>query len=449
MNHAFDLVLIGGNVVRPDGIHRADVGIRDGRFAAFGDLRTAATAESVDVSGLTLLPGLIDTQVHFREPGMEHKEDIESGTRAAVFGGVTSIFEMPNTAPPTTTAMALNDKLLRAKGRAWCDYGFFVGASPDNVGQLAELEKAPGSPGVKIFMGSSTGTLLVPDDETLRQVLMAGERRAPVHSEDHMRLEALKGSIESPTVMDHPRLRDPETAVRATRRLLRLARETGRPVHVLHISTEEELALIEESRGDSGVDATWEVTPQHLYFSAPDCYERLGTLAQMNPPIRDARHQMALREAVRRGLFDVFGSDHAPHTLEEKAQPYPKSPSGMPGVQTMLPVLLQFLRESLIDLPTLVRMTSARPAELYGITCKGKMEVGYDADVAVVDLDAEWTFERSMVQSKCGWSPYEGAKFVGRPIHTLIRGQFAVREGAAGHGSLGEPVRFDWKQSHA
>lgn len=430
-----DLAIRNGALVTGEGITYADIGVAAGRIVALGEVPHAK--EEVDASGLHVFPGVIDTQVHFREPGMEHKEDIESGTRAAVCGGVTTIFEMPNTDPPTTTAKALEDKLNRAQSRAWCDYAFFVGAAVDNVATLTELERLSGTPGVKIFVGSSTGSLLVPDDTTIEAVFRATRRRTPIHSEDHFRLEERKALLsESPSAHEHPFLRDAECARLATERLLRLSERTGHPIHILHLSTREEIPLIAEAKA-RGVDVTVEVTPQHLWFAAPECYDRLGTLAQMNPPVRSAEHRDALRQALRNNFFTVAGSDHAPHTLEEKALPYPKSPSGMPGVQTLLPAMLTLAqRDHLCSVSDVARLLSEAPAELYSLRNKGGIRLNRDADLVLVDLQAEWTFERHHVQSKCGWSPFEGETFVGRPIVTYVRGVEAAREGAP----VGRPI---------
>lgn len=430
----------GGLIVTPSEVIRADIGIRDGLIVA----DTGPAREILDATGLHIFPGVIDTQVHFREPGMEHKEDLESGTRAALHGGVTTIFEMPNTQPSTTSVAALQDKLDRAEGRAWVDYAFFVGAATDNVDELANLELLPGTPGVKIFVGSSTGTLLVPDDDHIRRVFQATRYRTPIHSEDHPRLEARKHLIsEHPTAHEHPFLRDAECARLSTERILLLSAETGHPIHILHLSTSDELPLIAEAQHNR-VDVTTEITPQHLWFAAPDCYDRLGTYAQMNPPLRSVEHRTALRQALRDGFFDIIGSDHAPHTRAEKDQPYPKSPSGMPGVQTLLPVMITLaLRDGLLDLPTLARMTSQRPAEIYGIKDKGQIAPGFHADLALVDLEAEWTVDESWLQSKCGWSPYTGERLLGKPIHTLLRGRIAMRDGERVGVAGGRVVEFE------
>lgn len=438
-----DLLIRHALIVTSSGRSEGDVAIRDGKILSIG--ATVESAEVVDAKGLSLLPGVIDTQVHFREPGFEHKEDIQSGTQSAALGGVTTVFEMPNTDPPTTCREALEDKLARAKERSWCNIAFFVGAGQDNVESLSELEMLPGTPGIKIFMGSSTGSLLVPDDHSLRKVLREGKRRTPIHAEDNYRLQSRRSLIsEHPSPAEHPFLRDCESARMATERVLNLSRETGRPVHILHVSTADELPLLEQAKRES-IGTTCEVTPQHLWFAAPECYERLGSLAQMNPPVRSEEHRSALRAAVKAGLFDVIGSDHAPHTLEEKAQPYPLSPSGMPGVQTLLPVMITLALDGLMPLEQLVEMTSAAPARIYGIKNKGLIEPGHDADLVLVDLNRKAVVERSWIASKCGWSPFEGETLTGWPVHTLVGGRFAVREGALSLEPYGASPEFDWK----
>lgn len=441
---SFDLIIRNALITTSQHQEIGDLAVKGGHIAEIGAI-SGSGAREIDAKGLTLIPGLIDTQVHFREPGLEHKEDLESGTRAAILGGVTSIFEMPNTNPTTTSRENLEDKLNRARGRAWCDYAFFVGATTDNISELGQLEALPGSPGIKIFMGSSTGSLLVGDDDHLRQVLMSGKRRTPIHAEDEPRNRERKALVsDQPHPREHPFLRDAESARLATERILALSEETGRPVHVLHVSTADELPLLDDAKR-RGLQTTCEVTPQHLWFHAPDCYDRLGSLAQMNPPIRSNEHQRALRQAVQKGLFDVFGSDHAPHTLGEKAQPYPQSPSGMPGVQTMLSALLTLASEGLMDLRTLVRMGCENPARIYGVRGKGLLQPGYDADLVLIDPDKKAVFERGMVASKCGWSPYEGETFVGWPIHVFLRGEHVVAEEALCGNQCGRAIEFDWK----
>ncbi|GAB4360472.1 MAG: dihydroorotase [Kiloniellaceae bacterium] len=435
----WDLIITGGRVITPSGLVEADVAVAGGRIVDIGKLDAAKADETFDARGLTVLPGVIDTQVHFREPGLEHKEDLESGTRAAVMGGVTAIFEMPNTSPATIDAAALNEKLSRAEGRAWCDHAFFIGAAAENADKLGELERLPGCCGVKIFMGSSTGSLLVYEDDHLRRVLKNLRRRCSVHSEDEVRLRERFDLVrEGGKVSQHPEWRDVETAVRSTKRLLRLAREAGKRIHVLHVTTAEEVPILAAAKDI----ATMEVTPQHLTLAAPYCYEELGSFAQMNPPIREARHREALWEAVRLGIVDVIGSDHAPHTREEKQAPYPRSPSGMPGVQTLLPLLLDHMNAGRLSLERLVDLTSAGAQRIFNIAGKGRIAVGYDGDFTLVDLKAKKHIEPGWLQSKCGWSPFENKPITGWPMATVIRGHVAMRDGELLGGPTGRPVRF-------
>ncbi len=438
MSQSYDLILKGGTVYTTGGLQELDVAISGGKIVAIGALAQAPAAERLDLKGLTVLPGVVDTQVHFREPGMEHKEDLASGTKAAVLGGVTAVCEMPNTSPTTTTAASINDKLRRAQGRAWCDHAFFVGAAGENVDKLGELERLPGVVGVKLFMGSSTGNLLVEDDDTLEAVLRSGTRRMAIHAEDEPRLRARMALAGNGGPAQHPVWRDAETARLATERLLRLARKAGRRVHVLHITTADELPLLAANRDI----ATVEVTPQHLTLEAPSCYEEHGTYAQMNPPIRDGRHRQALWGAIANGLVDVVGSDHAPHTKAEKANPYPASPSGMPGVQTLLPLLMDHMSAGRLSLERLVDLTSAGPQRIFGLAGKGRIAQGYQADFTVVDLEARRRIEASWLASKCGWSPFEGRFVTGWPIMTIVRGKTVMRDGQTVGSPLGEPLRF-------
>jgi dihydroorotase len=439
MTDAFDLIIAGGTCLTPAGRVAADLGIRQGRIAAIGDLGRAKAAETFAARGLHVLPGAIDTQVHFREPGFEHKEDLESGTRGAVLGGVTSVFEMPNTNPLTTDAATFADKMRRARGRAWCDYAFFVGATAGNAAELAALETAAGCCGVKIFMGSSTGSLLVPDDATLARVLAHGRRRVAVHAEDEARLVERRAAIKPGAgPAQHPDWRDVDTAVRATRRILALARAARRPVHVLHVTTAEEVPLLAAAKDV----ATMEATPQHLTLAAPECYERLGTLAQMNPPIRDASHRAALWRAVADGVVDVIGSDHAPHTREEKARPYPGSPSGMPGVQTLVPIMLDHVAAGRLSLERFVDLTAAGPQRIFNIAGKGRIALGYDADLTVVDLAAKRRIENRWIASKSGWTPYDGMTVTGWPKATIVGGRVVMREDQLVGPPTGAPVRF-------
>lgn len=412
--------------------------MREGRVAAIGNLASAKAAEVYEAKGLHVLPGVIDTQVHFREPGNEHKEDLESGSRAAILGGVTAVFEMPNTNPPTTSRQAMEDKLSRARNRMHCDYAFYVGATPQNVGALSDLENMAGVCGVKAFLGSSTGTLLLSEEDAILAALKGGRRRMAVHSEDEARLKERKSFAKSGDPRTHPLWRDAETARLSTERVLRLARAAGRKLHVLHVTTADELPLLAEARDF----ATVETTPQHLTLAAPECYERLGTYAQMNPPIREAHHREALWKAVAEGLIDVIGSDHAPHTSEEKNKSYPDTPSGMPGVQTLATILLDHVNAGRLSLERFVDLTSTGAARIFGIAGKGRIAKGFDADFTIVDLKKRRRIENSWIASKCGWTPFDGIETTGWPVATIIRGKAVMRDHAMIHASQGQPLRF-------
>jgi dihydroorotase len=437
MPQIFDVILSGGALVNQDGEGARDVGLRDGKIAEISDLSRASAGETIDCRGLHILPGVIDTQVHFREPGAPHKEDLESGSRGAVLGGVVGVFEMPNTNPLTTDEAALADKVARASGRMHCDFAFWVGGTHENARDLGELERLPGAAGIKVFMGSSTGSLLIADDAGIADVLSHTRRRAAFHSEDEDRLNLRKSLRIAGDPSSHPVWRDVETAVRSTRRLMNIAREKGALVHVLHVTTEEEIALLAEHKDIASV----EVTPHHLTMDASD-YARIGTLAQMNPPVREARHREALGRGVAQGVVDVLGSDHAPHTLEEKAKPYPNSPSGMTGVQTLVPLLLDHVNAGRLSLQRFVDLTSAGPARLFGIAGKGRVAVGYDADLTIVDMKRRETIRNSWIASRVGWTPYDGKDVVGWPIGTFVRGAKVMWDGELVTPSQGAPMRF-------
>jgi dihydroorotase len=438
MAETYDLILKGGTVVNHDGEGPRDIGIRGGRFAAIGDLSRASAGEVIDCKGLHLLPGVIDSHVHFREPGLTHKEDLESGSRGAVLGGVTAVFEMPNTDPLTTDSAAVADKVRRGHHRMHCDFAFYVGATRENTKHLGELEMLPGVCGVKVFMGASTGSLLIEDDEGVRAVLKAIRRRAAFHSEDEYRLrDRMKLRIEGDP-RSHPVWRDATAALMSTRRLIALAHETGKRVHVLHVTSKEEAVLLADHKDV----ATAEATPAHLTLAAPECYEWLGTLAQLNPPIRDASHREGLWNGITQGVIDSVGSDHSPHTREEKAHPYPKTHSGMTGVQTLVPLMLDHVHAGRLSLLRFVDLTSAGPARLFGIAAKGRVAVGYDADITVVDLKRRETITDQWIASRSGWTPYAGLSVTGWPVGTLIRGRKVMWEGSLTAPATGERVRF-------
>ncbi len=438
MRASFDLLLKNGRVVTPGGEGEADIGVQNGRIMAIGDLAQASSDETIDCAGLHVLPGVIDSQVHFREPGLDWKEDLETGARSAALGGVCTVFEMPNTEPATTTPDMLTDKFARASGRMDVDHAFYAGATNENSALLADMEAMPGCCGVKVFMGASTGSLLVESDEGVERVLRAIKRRAAFHSEDEYRMRDRAHLARQGDWTSHPEVRDVEAAVSSTTRLLRLARKTGKRIHVLHISTAEEMDILREAKDVASV----EVLPNHLTLAAPEAYERLGSHAQQNPPIREQRHQDALWRALNAGIVDVIGSDHAPHTAEEKARPYPASPSGTPGVQTLVPVMLTHVNSGKLSLRRFVELVSAGPQRVFGIVNKGRIAEGYDADFTLVDLKRRETITTDWSASKCGWTPYDGFKAEGWPVATIVRGTIVMRDGEIVRRGGGQPVRF-------
>jgi dihydroorotase len=438
MSTPFDLLIRGGVCVTPMGTGITDIGIRDGLIDAIGIFPHAPAREIFEARGLHVLPGVIDTHVHFREPGNLEKEDMETGSRAAVLGGVTSVFEMPNTNPPTTTRLLVEDKLKRAAARMHCDHAFYVGASPTNIGALSELEKLPGVAGIKAFLGSSTGSLLLDKEDAILAALKGVRRRIAVHSEDEARLKARAKLAMPGDPRTHPVWRDSESARLSTERVLRLARQAGRLLHVLHVTSADELPLIADARDI----ATVEAAVPHLTLAAPECYERLGTYAQINPPIRDATHRDALWRAVSQGLIDVVGSDHAPHTRADKEGIYPQTASGLTGVQTLVTIMLDHVNAGRLSLERFVDLTSAGPARVFGIASKGRIVQGYDADFTVVDLASVQRIENRKIASRCGWTPYDGMETTGWPVATILRGLVIARDGAVLGAPAGQPLRF-------
>lgn len=440
----FDYTLVGANVLltSPTGdlqVEKTDLGIRDGHIAEMGYLRSAPSSRKIDLEGLHIIPGVVDSQVHFREPGLTHKEDLETGTRSALLGGVTAVFEMPNTQPSTTDQKTFDDKVKALNNRAWCNVGFYIGGSHDNIAQLSALERLRGCCGVKVFMGSSTGTLLVEDDEALLKILESGSKRMAVHCEDEFRLRERKSiATEGKSVHLHPTWRDEDSALLAVQRLIRLALKAKRPVHVLHVSTKQEVEFLAAYKNI----ATIEVLPQHLTLSAPECYERLGNFAQQNPPIRDKSHQAALWRALQKGIIDVIGSDHAPHTIEEKKREYPASPSGMPGVQTLLPIMLNHVNNGNLSLQHLVRLISVNPSRIFNIQGHGKLELGAAANLTIIDLKEERKIENKWIASRCGWTPYDGMKVKGWMKGCFINGSLAMFEDEIIDGPKGQLLNF-------
>lgn len=433
------LTLTGGTAALPSGLARVDIRVVDGRIEAIDSSLSGDPATTIDASSLLILPGVIDPQVHFREPGLTHKEDLASGSRAAAAGGITTFLEMPNTKPPTTTEEALAWKIARARETSLVDFGFFIGATRDN---LEVLNRAAPVAGIKIFMGSSTGDLLVSEVADLERIFSNGRRLIAVHAEDEARLRAR--TVEYAGLTDpaaHSEIRDAEAARLATALALELSEKYKRRLHILHMSTKEEVELL-RSRGKGGGRVTAEVTPQHLLLHAPDAYAALGTRAQMNPPLRTKDHANALWAGLRDGTIDLIATDHAPHTLEEKAAGFGKAPSGMPGVETSLPVMLDAACRGLCDLLEVVRWMCDAPARAYRISNKGRIEVGFDGDLVLVDLGRRRRVGEGGYFTKVGWNPFEGRELQGWPVATFVRGNPVFRDGQIIEGAHGRPVDF-------
>jgi dihydroorotase len=421
----YDLLIRGGTCVFPWGEALAAVGVRGGRIAAIG-APDGATADTVlDVAGLHVLPGLIDPHVHLRDPGDASVESIPTGTRAALLGGIATVFDMPNTSPAVVNQKTLAWKQAYVEGASYCDIGLYVGATKQNVGRLADLERGVGVCAIKLFAGSSTGDLLVEDDASIEAVMRAGRRRIAFHSEDEFRLQQRRAAFRTgdPYAL-HMDWRDEECAFLGTRRILALARETGRPAHIVHVSTEEEYAYLQDFRDI----ATAEILVNHLTQIGPECYEQLGGYAVMNPPIRGRRHFEAAWRAVREGLIDTVGSDHAPHSRAAKERPWPDTAAGLTGVQTAVPIMINHVNAGRLNLGRMVDLMAAGPARVYGAVTKGRIAAGFDADFTIVDLQRERTITNDWIASPCGWTPFDGLRVKGWPVATILRGTAVMRE---------------------
>ena len=438
-----DLIIRNARIALPDGtLLEGDLGCRDGLIHAVNTTLADGARREIEGAGQLLMPGVIDPQVHFRDPGGVHKEDLASGSRAAVRGGVTSFLEMPNTDPPTISQDALDAKLRAAARKSVANYGFFIGATPHNLQALNEVSPVCG---IKIFMGSSTGTLLINDDKVLERIFASGERLIAVHAEDERRIQSRardyleqypKGRM---PVRMHSLVRDTRCAVLATERVLELSCRYRRRLHILHLSTADEVEML-RVRKPPWVSA--EVIPNHLFLNTGD-YHVQGALVQMNPPLRDPEHNDALWLGLGDGVLDIIATDHAPHTLEEKARPYPASPSGMPGVETSLPLMLNEWRKRRFTLEALLQWMCEGPARLYGIANKGRIEPGMDADLVLADTDTCKVLTDADVFSRAGWSPYSGRSLSGWPSHTIVGGRVAYENGVITPGVTGKPLRFE------
>ncbi|NMG08397.1 dihydroorotase [Brasilonema sp. UFV-L1] len=438
MSSSMSLLIRRARIVLPNGeLLVGDVLMSDRTIVEVApEISATPSTTEIDADGLTLLPGVIDPQVHFREPGLEHKEDLFTASCACAKGGVTSFLEMPNTRPLTTTQQALDDKLQRASQKCLVNYGFFIGATADN---LPDLLLAKPTCGIKIFMGSMHGQLLVDQDAALEAIFSKGERLIAVHAEDQARInERRKEFAGIHDVAVHSQIQDNQAALLATQQALGLSKKYQRRLHILHMSTAEEADLL---RQDKPSWVTAEVTPQHLLLNT-SAYEKIGTLAQMNPPLRSPHDNEVLWQALRDGVIDFIATDHAPHTLEEKAQEYPNSPSGMPGVETSLPLMLTAAMQGQCTVAQVTEWMSRAVAKAYGIPNKGAIAPGYDADLVLVDLNTYRPVLREELLTKCGWSPFEGWNLTGWPVLTIVGGQVVYEKGKVLKEVRGQALTF-------
>ena len=426
-----DLIIKNGSCYIDKDLKNHDIAIKDGKIIEIGKIDSEAK-EIFDAKGLIVLPGCIDTQTHFREPGSTDTEDLNSGSRAAIAGGITAVFEMPNTNPPTSTKKEFQRKLDLAKNRMYCNYAFYFGATADNANELSDLKNLEGCCGIKLFAGSSTGNLLVADEKDIETVFQNSSKVVAVHSEDEAILNINKKLIKNGDVHSHPIWRSEECAISSTRRIVRIAERYNKKAHVLHITTKQEIDFLSQHKGN----ITFEITPQHLTIYAPDCYDKLGTYAQMNPPIRDKSHYDRLWYAVKNNFNDTIGSDHAPHLKINKDKDYPNSPSGMPGVQTLMPVMLNHINDGKLTLEQLINLVCENPVKIFGIKNKGFIKESFDADFTIIDLNKVIEIKNEKIESKCGWSPFDGYKLKGTPVATIINGEIKMKDGII----LGEPT---------
>jgi dihydroorotase len=437
MSDNYSLIIKNGSCYIDGKLEKIDIALAGNKIKKIGKIELNSS-KVFDATDKLVLPGIIDTQVHFREPGSTDREDLESGSRAAVLGGITSVFEMPNTNPPTSNLIEFEKKLNLAKDRMHCNYAFYFGATPDNVGQLSKLKDLKGCCGVKLFAGSSTGKLLVAKEEDIEKVISNSDRIVSIHSEDEEILNLRKKFIKQGNVHSHPEWRNNECAMSSTRRVVKIAERYNKRIHVLHVTTKEEVDFLAMHKKN----ITFEITPQHLTLYAPDCYDKLGTFAQMNPPIRKKEHYDRLWTAVKNSIVDILGSDHAPHSKEDKNKKYPASPSGMPGVQTILPIMLNHINNKKLNIEQLIKLMCENPCKIFSIKNKGYIKEGYDADLTIVDMNREQTIKHEMMATKCGWTPFHNMTIKGFPIATIINGKTVMSDGKVVTESSGQPLEF-------
>jgi len=433
-----DLIIKDGSCYIDKDLKNHDIAIKDGKIIKIGKINSEAK-EIFDAKGLIVLPGCIDTQTHFREPGSTDTEDLHTGSRAAIAGGITSVFEMPNTNPPTSNKLEFQKKLDLAKNRMYCNYAFYFGATPDNASELENLKDLEGCCGIKLFAGSSTGNLLVQHEEDIEKVFKSSSKVVSVHSEDEEILNINKKLIKDGDVHTHPIWRSEECAISSTRKIVRIAERYKKKAHILHVTTKQEIDFLSQHKGN----ITFEITPQHLTIFAPNCYDELGTYAQMNPPLRDKSHYDRLWYGVKNNINDTIGSDHAPHLKKNKDKSYPNSPSGMPGVQTLMPVMLNHVNNGKLNLEQLMNCVCENPVKIFGIKDKGFIKEGFDADFTIIDLNKTIEIKNEKIESKCGWSPFDGYKFKGTPVATIITGDIKMKDGEILGEPSGLPIKFN------
>mgnify|MGYP001480999869 FL=1 len=437
MSENYSLIIKNGSCYIEGKLQNVDLALSDNKIKKIGKI-SLNNAKVLDASGKIVLPGIIDTQVHFREPGPNGAEDLESGSRAAVAGGVTSVFEMPNTNPPTSNFKEFNNKLNAAKNRMFCNYAFYFGATPDNMKELASVNTLEGCCGVKLFAGSSTGNLLVSKEKDIEKVISNSSKIISVHSEDENILLSRKKFIKEGDVSSHPVWRNEECALESTKRVVGIAEKYKKKIHILHVTTKQEIDFFSKKRDN----VTFEITPQHLTLFAPDCYEKLKTFSQMNPPIRTKDHHDRLWDAVKNSLVSTIGSDHAPHTKEDKNKKYPASPSGMPGVQTLVPLMLNHVNNNKLTLNQFIKLVCENPCKIFGIKNKGHIKEGYDADLTIIDMKKEQVIKNEMMASKCGWTPFNNYKVKGFPICVIVNGNIVMTDGKIVGKANGRPLKF-------
>ena len=437
MSDNFSLIIKNGSCYIDGKLTKTDIGLSGGKIKKIGKIELNSS-KVYDATDKVVLPGIIDTQVHFREPGSTDAEDLESGSRAAVLGGVTSLFEMPNTNPPTANLVEFDKKLKAAKNRMHSNYAFYFGATPDNTDQLADLKNVEGCCGVKLFAGSSTGNLLVDKEADIEKVISSSDRIVSIHSEDEDIIKLRKKFIKKSDVHSHPEWRNVECAMSSTRRVVKIAERYNKKIHVLHVTTKDEVDFLAMHKKN----VTFETTPQHLTLYAPDCYDKLGTYAQMNPPLRTKEHYDRLWVAIKNNIVDVLGSDHAPHLKVNKDKEYPDTPSGMPGVQTIFPVMLDHVNNEKLSLKQLINLMCENPCRIFGIKNKGYIKEGFDADLTIADMNKEVVIKDEMIASKCGWTPFNNYKVKGFPVGTIVNGNLVMSDGKIVLESKGQPLKF-------